>query len=80
MLALLQHFKISKLYLHFVPPKIHLSEGEKDFREKAPIYLNDVLKFYRQRISDLKHKGKLVILQVQTAHFGIIVNPKQLGA
>ena len=62
-----------------MPPTIWLRKGEKDRREKSPITLNDVLDFYRLMKSDLQHKGNLVSLQVQTAHFGIGANPKQAG-
>ena len=44
-----------------------------------PIALKDVLNFYQQSRSDLKHKGKSVSVQVQTAHFGIGANVKQAG-
>ena len=45
----------------------------------VPIVLNNVLYLYQQINSDLKHKGNLVSLQVQTAHFLIGVNTKQVG-
>ena len=62
-----------------MPPTIWLRKSEKDLPEKAPITLNDVLDFYRMIRSELQHKGNLVSLQVQTAHFGIGANPKQAG-
>ena len=62
-----------------MPLTIWLHKGEKAFREMVPITLNDVLDFYRQISSNLQHKGNLVSLQVQTAHFGIGANPKQAG-
>ena len=47
--------------------------------EKYPIALNDVTDFHCKISSDLKHKGNLVSLQVQTALFGIGENSKQSG-
>ena len=48
--------------------------------EKAPITLNDALNFYQHSRSTLQHKGNLVSLQFQAAHFGIGANPKQAGS
>ena len=55
-----------------------MHKGEKTFQEKVLITLNDVLNFYRHISSNLQHKGNLVSLQVQTAQFLIVVNPKQV--
>ena len=62
-----------------MPPKIWFCKCEKAFREKFPIALNNVLDLYWQSRYDLQHKGNSVILQVQTAHLGIVANPKQAG-
>ena len=67
------------LYWTVVPPIRLLRKGKTSFREKLPIALNNVLVLYQQSSSDLKQKGNLVILQVQTAHFGMRANPKQEG-
>ena len=62
-----------------MPLIIMLCMIKKDPWEKVLIVLNDVIYFYQQSISDLKHKGNLVSLQVQTAHFGIGVTAKKVG-
>ena len=41
--------------------------------------MNNVIYFYRQISSDLKHKGNLVSLLVQTANFWTVANTKQVG-
>ena len=58
---------------------IWLCKGKKGLREKFHISLNDVLSFYRKSRSNLQHKCNSDSLQVQTAHFVIVVNEKQLG-
>ena len=58
---------------------IQLRKGEKSLQKKFPIALNGVLDLFWKIISYLQHKGKLFVLQVQTAHFGIGVNAKQAG-
>ena len=62
-----------------MPLTIRLCKVEKALWEKVPIALNNVLNLYRHSIFDLQHKGNLVSLQVQTAHFGIGLNEKQAG-
>ena len=64
-------------YWTVTPPTIRLRKCDKTRQEKVPIALKNVLSFYRQSRYDLKHKGNLVSLQVQTSHFGIWENPKQ---
>ena len=49
-----------------MPPTIRLRKDKKDFREKVLTTLNDVLDFYGNISSNLKHKGNLVNLQVKT--------------
>ena len=62
-----------------MPLTIWLYKGEKYLREKFPIALNDGINLYQHSSSDLKHKGNLVSLQIQTAHFGNGANAKQAG-
>ena len=49
-----------------MPQNIWLHKGEKAFREKSPIVMNNVFDLYRQSISNLQHKGNSFSLKFQT--------------
>ena len=62
-----------------MPLIFRLRNEKKSLWGRISISLNDVIDISQHSMSNLQHKGNLVSLQVQTAHFGIGANAKQAG-